>query len=191
MRTLVVGVVGFFTKTVVLVQLSQRDSHIASMMGADTVALCKMQGFSPRLENGAQTREEANAFGYKAEFAVARLFNCEPPVLNVLSDGGVDLWFENISVDVKFTNKEYGSLIFDNLEKFRAQIAILVGRTDDPDVMRVNGWMSKKDFAARCHVKNFGYGDRLIVDWNNLNSIESLWKKMSELKFAPKRKANR
>jgi len=174
-----------------LIQLSPKDSHTASTMGADTVALCKMQGFSPRLENASQSREEANAFGYKAEFAVARLFNCEPPVLNVLSDGGIDLWIGNVSVDVKFTNKEYGSLIFDNLDKFRAQIAILVGRTDDPNVMRVNGWMSKKNFAARCQSKNFGYGDRLIVEWDNLNSIESLWKIFAELKFAPNKKVKK
>ena len=174
-----------------LIQLSPKDSHTASTLGADTVALCKMQGFNPRLENASQSREEANAFGYKAEFAVARLFNCEPPVLNVLSDGGIDLWIGNVSVDVKFTNKEYGSLIFDNLDKFRAQIAILVGRTDDPNVMRVNGWMSKKNFAARCQSKNFGYGDRLIVEWDNLNSIESLWKIFAELKFAPNKKVKK
>ena len=174
-----------------LIQLSQKDSHTASTMGADTVALCKMQGFSPRLENALQSREEANALGYKAEFAVARLFNCEPPVLNVLSDGGIDLWIGNVSVDVKFTNKEYGSLIFDNLDKFRSQVAILVGKTDDPNVMRVNGWMSKKEFSVRHTTKDFGYGERLIVEWDKLNSIESLWKIFAELKFAPNKKVKK
>ena len=90
------------------VRLSRQDSHTSEIMGADTVALCKMQGFNPRLENERQSREEANAFGYKAEFAVARLFNAEPPVINVLSDGGVDLWLDGIPVDVKFTTKSKG-----------------------------------------------------------------------------------
>jgi len=169
-----------------LIQLSPKDSHTASLMGADTVALCVMQGFSPRLENASQSREEANVFGYKAEFAVARLFHCEPPVLNVLSDGGVDLWIDGFSIDVKFTNKEFGPLIFDNLEKFRSNIAVLVGKTDDPNVMRINGWISRKEFSARHQTDDFGYGPRMVVKYGDLHPIESLWKKFSELKFAPK-----
>ena len=60
----------------------------------DTVALCKMQGFPPRLENKNQTREEANALGFKAEFAVARLLGTSLPTINIVTDGGVDLWFD-------------------------------------------------------------------------------------------------
>ncbi len=152
-------------------------------MGADTVKLCEMQGFAPRLDNKKQSRTEANVYGFKAEFAVARLFNLELPTVNVATDGGVDLWFGDFTIDVKFTNDEYGNLIFDCMEKFKSDIGILVGRTDHPDVMRVNGWMDRGNFQKRFHRKNFGYGDRLYLKHDELFSIESLWSRLMQHKF--------
>ena len=168
-----------------LIRLTKKDCHTASTMGADTVAICKMQGFAPRLENNSQTREEANAFGYKAEFAVARLFGAELPEINILSDGGIDIWLDDVSVDVKFTNKERGTLIFDTLDKFRAQIAVLVGRTEKDDVMRINGWVAKNDFAMRSKPHDFGYGERLIMNADDLLPIENLWKRLAVKRMQP------
>jgi hypothetical protein len=164
-------------------KLTRQDSHTSEIMGADTVALCKLQGFNPRLENERQSREEANAFGYKAEFAVARLFDVEPPVINVLSDGGVDLWMDDTPVDVKFTNEEQGPLIFDSMQKFRAEIAILVGRTDDDDVMSINGWVTRKEFKASAGKHDFGYGERLFMGHTEMNPIETLWRFLAEKKW--------
>jgi hypothetical protein len=165
------------------IRLSKQDAHTCKLMGADTVKLCEMQGFAPRLDNKKQSRTEANVYGFKAEFAVARLFHMELPTVNVLTDGGVDLWFGDFSIDVKFTNDEYGNLIFDNMEKFKSQIAILVGRTNDPNVMRVNGWMDRANFKRVAHTKNFGYGDRLYLKHDELMPIESLWARLQAHKF--------
>ena len=161
-----------------LVRLSKRDSHSSSLMGADTVKLCEMQGFKPRLENERQSRIEANIYGFKAEFAVARLFDLEPPTINVLTDGGVDLWFDGVSIDVKFSNNGDGPLIFDNMDKFKAQCAILVYKTDDKNVMQIGGWMSRKEFSETARKHDFGYGERLVVDNQSLRPIESLWRRM-------------
>jgi hypothetical protein len=165
------------------IRLSKQDAHTCKLMGADTVKLCEMQGFAPRLDNKKQSRTEANVYGFKAEFAVARLFHMELPTVNVLTDGGVDLWFGDFSIDVKFTNDEYGNLIFDNMEKFKSQIAILVGRTNDPNVMRVNGWMDRANFKRVAHTKNFGYGDRFYLKHEELMPIESLWARLQAHKF--------
>ena len=169
-----------------LIQLSNKDAHRCTMLGYDTVKLCEMQGFPPRLENKSQSREEANVFGFKAEFAVARLFGLEPPDLNVTSDYGVDLWWDDFSIDVKFSNKEDGDLIFDTMDKFKSQIAILVTRTENENVMNIVGWMGRKEFEKKCHQANLGYGDRLIVEAEKLKPIEELWLKIQELKYSPK-----
>lgn len=161
-----------------LVRLSRKDAHTAKLMGADTVALCKMQGFDPRLENEDQSREEANILGYKAEFAVARLLDLEPPEINVLSDGGVDLWLdEDISVDVKFTNmKKDPKVIFDSMAKFRADIAILVTQHDEDDeIYEIHGWISRRTFKKCNHTLDYGYGQRLVMDAEDLHPIELLW----------------
>ena len=130
-----------------LVRLSRKDEHSSNLMGRDTVKLCEMQGFSPRLENDRQSREEANIYGFKAEFAVARLFDLTPPDINVLTDGGVDLWFDEVSIDVKFSNNINGPLIFDTAEKFKADCSILVCRTDDPRVMKIAGGWGRGTFS--------------------------------------------
>lgn len=169
-----------------MIQLSNQDVHHCTLLGCDTVKLCEMQGFPPRLENQSQSREEANVFGFKAEFAIARLFGLDLPELNVTTDHGVDLWFNDYSIDVKFSNKEDGDLIFDTLDKFRAQIAILVTRTNDESVMNVAGWISRKEFVKVCYQANFGYGERLIVEQNILNPIEQLWLKIQTLKYKPR-----
>ena len=168
------------------IRLSKQDSHTCQLMGADTVKLCEMQGFKPRLDNKRQSRVEANVYGFKAEFAVARLFNLELPAVNVATDGGVDLWFDDLTIDVKFTNSEYGKLIFDSMPKFKSEFGVLVGRTEDPDVMRVNGWIDRNSFEDNCHTHNFGYGDRLYVQHDELFSIESLWLRLMQHKFKHK-----
>tara|TARA_R110000803_G_scaffold157452_1_gene221829 strand:- start:13 stop:522 length:510 start_codon:yes stop_codon:yes gene_type:complete len=166
-----------------LIKLSKQDVHSSELMGADTVKLCEMQGFKPRLDNKKQSRVEANIYGFKAEFAVARLFGLDPPVINVVTDGGVDLWFNDISIDVKFNNAEFGKLIFDSMGKFKSQLAVLVGRTEEPNVMRINGWMGRTNFEEASHAKNFGYGDRLFIDHKDLLPVELLWKSLMEYKF--------
>ncbi len=163
-----------------LVQLSRKDALTAKLMGADTVALCKMQGFAPRLENDSQSREEANALGYMAEFAVARLLDLEPPEINVLSDGGVDLWMNDRSIDVKYTNMtKEPVLIFDNMAKFRAEFAILVtSESYDDELFRVHGWISRRDFKKIAEPRDFGYGERLVVEAEYLRPIEEFWGRM-------------
>lgn len=163
-----------------LVRLTRKDAHTAKLMGADTVALCKMQGFDPRLENEDQSREEANILGYKAEFAVARLLDLEPPEINVLSDGGVDVWYNDHSVDVKFTNMNKDPvLIFDSMAKFRADYAVLVTCEDpEEELFRIHGWVSRRDFKKSAGKQDFGYGERLVMYAEYLKPIEKLWARM-------------
>jgi hypothetical protein len=147
-------------------------------MGLDTVKLVEMQGVAPRLENKNQSREEANIWGFKAEFAVARLLNTELPIVNVATDGGVDLWFDDVSIDVKFTNKERGPLIFDSMDKFQSDIAVLVGRTEEENTLRVNGWVGRGRFEREAETADFGYGPRLKMAMTALDPIESLWRRL-------------
>jgi hypothetical protein len=165
------------------VRLTKKDILTSEVLGADTVKLCEMAGFNPRLENDKQSRVEANQWGFKAEFAVARLFDLEPPTLTVTTDGGADLWVGDITIDVKLTNQEWGPLIFDSMPKFRANVAVLVGRTKDDEVVNVIGWSSREAFKEHYNKKDFGFGDRLYVDAQDLAPIEQLWLSFSEIKY--------
>ena len=166
-----------------LVRLSKQDAHASELMGADTVKLCEMQGFPPRLENEQQSRVEANIYGFKAEFAVARVLGVDPPTVNVLTDGGIDPWFDDISIDVKFTNRDGAPLIFDNQQRFKADCAVLVSKTDDPVAMRIWGAIGKKTFVAHAKTHDFGYGERLVMEASELRPIEWLWRHLAERRF--------
>lgn len=162
------------------VRLSPEDVHTSESMGRDTVALCKMMGFKPRLENENQSREEANVLGFKAEFAVARLLGTTLPTINVVTDGGVDLWFNDVSIDVKFTNRRNTGLIFDNQDKFKSRVAILVAPTTDPSVMNIVGWIGRERFLSLAKTKDLGYGKRLVLSIQHLLGIEVFWKRLHE-----------
>lgn len=169
-----------------LFELSPQDSHLATVAGRDTVALCTMQKISPRLKTSHQDRIDSNARGFKAEFAVARLLGIDPPGVNVASDGGIDLWFDDVSIDVKLTTRHQGDLIFDTPDKFKSRVAILVASTDDPNVMSIEGWMGRPEFISKAKRKDYGHGPRLFIPNSNLHPIEELWLEVMRRRHSPK-----
>jgi len=155
-----------------LINLSRKDMHASLMMGNDTVAICRALGFTPRKEvMGGLSREEQNVIGFKAEFAVARAFGLHPPVMSIISDYGVDLWWNDIAIDVKSTTKDY--LIFDTLKQFKADVAILTSPVEDSAV-DIIGWVSRDQFLAEHGTKDFGYGIRCVMHKDELQPISDI-----------------
>lgn len=167
------------------IRLTNQELHECKILGVDTVALVKMQKVNPRLENDKQSREDANVLGFMGEYAVAKLFNLKPTYLVVKSDYGIDLWWDDVSIDVKFTNKIENGLIFDNENAFKAHTAILCCPTKYNNVIDVVGWMDRNSFLNKCHKHDFGYGERLVVNHKELFPLKNLWEKMSERKHTP------
>lgn len=159
-------------------KLTPKDHHDSILMGQDTVKLCEMQGIVPRMKDkkGMATRTENNITAFKAEFLFARLFNLPPPVVNVLSDGGIDFWLEEISIDVKCSSREDGPLIFDSEKSFAAKVAVLYGATDNPEILKLHGCIGRKAFFERAYKKDFGYGERFVMGADSLDPIEKLWR---------------
>ena len=159
-------------------KLTAKDHHDATLMGQDTVRLCEMQGIAPRMNDkkGMNTRTKNNILAFKAEFLFARLFNLSPPVVNVLSDGGIDFWLGETSVDVKCSSYSDGPLIFDSEQAFAADFAVLYGTTDDPKILKLNGCIDRKSFFDKAYKKDFGYGERFVMKADSLDPIEKLWR---------------
>jgi len=159
-------------------KLSAKDHHDSILMGQDTVKLCEMQGIVPRMKDakGMKTRTENNILAFKAEFLFARLFNLPLPVVNVLSDGGIDFWLGDISVDVKCSSRTDGPLIFDSEKSFAAKVAVLYGATEDSNILKLHGCIGRKTFFERAYKKDFGYGERYVLNADQLEPIEKLWR---------------
>jgi len=155
------------------VRLSPREEHEALLLARDTTKICRMQNTNPRGEDG---RDENEIRGARAEFAVAKLFGLDPPKFNVLGDEGKDLWFGDTSIDVKFTKTE--ELIFDSLDSFRADVAILV--TQKGSDLVVQGGIRRENFASVCKEKEKLYGTKLCVDLTSLAKPEAIWRSLRE-----------
>lgn len=159
-------------------KLTAKDHHDAILMGQDTVRLCEMQGIVPRMtdKKGMETRTKNNILAFKAEFLFARLFGLPLPVVNVLSDGGIDFWLGETPIDVKCSSHTNGPLIFDSEESFAAKVAVLYGATDDPKILKLHGCIGRKAFFKHAYKKDFGYGERFVMNIDSLYPIEKLWR---------------
>ena len=113
--------------------------------------------------------------GIKAELATSKVLGVEYDVHNLGIDDGADMWFDNISIDVKATMREGDRLLFKAESAFRASIAILVHATDEADVMQVRGGASRKTFFDRARQQDLGYGPSFYLDNSNLTPIEDIW----------------
>ena len=158
----------------IVVRLTDQELHEAERLGADTDAICqKVMGYKPRDPGSNKVQSEVD--GARAEFAVAKLYALDKPTLNILGDGGKDLWFGGISLDVKFTNTN--DLIFDDVDAFKAGVAVLVkNHGDDPRMLNVIGCVSRDVFAANSTAQQRKYGPKLCMRADELSPPEALWR---------------
>lgn len=162
----------------IMVRLSEQELHDAERLGADTDAICqKVMGYKPRDPGSNKLQSEVD--GARAEFAVAKLYATDKPRLNILGDGGKDLWFGGLSIDVKFTNTD--DLIFDDVGAFRADVAVLVKNYgDDPRSLTVVGCVSRGEFVENCETQQRKYGAKLCMKASDLAPPEALWRFATE-----------
>jgi len=159
------------------IQLTRQELHECKILGQDTVKICKMQKLSPRLDTPDENRVLSNVLGFKAEYVVAKVLGCKLPTLNIVTDGGIDLWAGNIAIDVKCT-KNTADLIFDDFRAFKADVAVLVRPTDQEAVLEILGWLDKRTFQEIALDRDYGYGPRKVVSQELLSPIENLWLKI-------------
>jgi hypothetical protein len=164
------------------IKLNKQEMHECRILGQDTVKVCKMQKLTPRLDTPDESRVQSNILGFKAEYAVAKVLGCKLPSLNIVTDGGVDLWADDVAIDVKYT-KNTTELIFDDYKEFKADVAVLVRPTDKEDVLEILGYLDKEKFVGMAVDKDYGYGERKVVDAELLDPIQNLWTKVIDSRF--------
>ena len=164
-----------------IVNLSRRDESEAILLARDIIKLKEMQGVSHR--GMSLSRLDSNVIGFKAEYAVARVFDADLPSLHLINDGGVDIWIDNISVDVKVSNQKDSNLIFDSMDKFKADIALFVIQLGDNKFDLV-GWITRGAFERKSKRRDFGYGERLFISPEDLQPIGKLWERIQEKRFS-------
>lgn len=152
------------------IRLSKEDTYKIAWAAADRCAFkeqhrIKHKRIDSKRDNYAITRE-----GLMGEWALS--IALEKPVntdLYLGTDDGYDFEYEGYTIDVKTTRAKY--LLFQNLDKFKADVAALVKIINDYE-MEIIGIISKKKFVEIHEVKNLGYQDNCVVPPEKLLPIE-------------------
>ena len=142
---------------------------------------------SKNFDKGRISDYELTVFGVLGEVAVAKWLGV--PVdydIYIGTDGGKDLEYANKVIQVKTATKRT-DLIFDDLNDFQADIAILVKHLGENRPNAVNdprfgivGWIERDDFMKSYQIKNYGFGDRAMVTERYLSPISAFCQKYEE-----------
>jgi hypothetical protein len=135
-----------------------------------------------RMFDKNNTSKGIDIVGKLGEVAASKVLNL--PVdyeIKTRGDKGLDFNLNGITIQVKTST--YESLIFNSLSQFKADVAMLVQfmgenkqEAEKDPRFRVYGWIDKPSFIKLHYHKNYGYGERSVVDINVLNPIETLTK---------------
>lgn len=158
----------------ILVELTEPEMCSARQGANLRYQLSRLSGLAVNARDD-RTPHDLEFLGICAETAVCKIFQVPYDPCRLGYDTGVDFWLGNIGVDVKATFHQHGKLLFTSAEAFRAPVAVLVTATDQPNVLRVVGCISKKVYLERCVDFDIGKGKSLSVSQDELSDLSQLW----------------
>jgi hypothetical protein len=167
-----------------IITLTKEDIARCKQAAALRWQLARASGVVNQRKDTDSTDNDLDYLGLKAELAVAKAFNTEFRPENFGIDSGVDMFIDSIGIDVKATFHQQGHLLFKTLDAFKADLAILVTATDNDNVMKITGWISRDRFLNTTVQKDFGKGNCYVIPQDQLATIEDLWLKMTGKKYA-------
>jgi len=118
---------------------------------------------------------QLNRLGVIGEYAVSVYFR-EPMDLFIDlggDDNVTDLVIANLTTAVKCSFHASPHLIFNTLEEFHQNVAILAS-FEEPNTVLLHGWTTPKRFAEYAKPSDFGHGPRFAVEARSLYHVVSL-----------------
>lgn len=164
------------------VRISRADAHHGETIAKNAVLNHGVKGVRVPSDRSFLKEIDRCALGFKGEVVFARVFDLKPPPIGSLyTDGGVDFWVNNISIDVKTSSRKNPDLLFDSVDNFSSDIACLIeADKEDEDLFIIHGWICRRDFIANAQTLKVGTGKRLYVTSRDLQPIERLWRYLKE-----------
>ena len=170
------------------IRLKRSEIAIAQQAAALRWQLARASGVENKRIDQTRTDNDVDLLGIKAEIAVAKIFNIPFSASELGVDSGNDLFINagarELSLQVKATFYEKGRLLFAGNKPFTWDAAILVCSTDEPNVMRIDGWISRKDADSAVLIKDLGQGNGRCIEPESLSSIEELWAFIQRMRYS-------
>ena len=163
------------------VRLSRSDLAKADQASALRYQLARAAGVQDRLIDTSRGGDSADLPGIKAEIAVAKLLGADfdPSTLGI--DNGCDLYLDigtkEIAIQVKSCHSPRSQWMLGTPHaKANWDLAVFVLPTDEPNLMRVQGWIPMNLYKAKEETIDLGHGPGTGVKIDNLLDMEQLWR---------------
>lgn len=133
----------------------------------------RSKGFNPK----KYSRIEANIIGIMGEAAVADLLEVEFDRRFLPNgDGNVeDLNINGWSIQVKTNSKRNGAMIYNHVDDFKSDIAVLVYAEPKQNFAVIAGWADCQTFRRLHKTGNFGYGERVYLEQSDMYFWQDLY----------------
>lgn len=136
-------------------------------------------GIASKKYDDSKSEREAHEKGLRGELAAARLLGLSVDHrLRRSGDGGADLKFEcGVTCEVRYrTERGYDfALGSPSVASLEADVGVLMWPARRSGGAELVGWTSRVHVALRGKTKNYGHGDRLVVEPKDLLSPSSLF----------------
>ena len=137
--------------------------------------LARASGVVDQRRDSSRQSYDLDLLGVKAEQAVAKALDLEYTTTLGIDDGA-DLYAGDVSIDVKATFYSNGKLLLRSQAQAKAQVFVLVAAVKDEEaVMRLCGWISRREFLAQCKTIDLGHGPGLAMEQADLRHMTELW----------------
>ena len=125
------------------------------------------------------TTEKLNFVGLLAEIAVAKYFdaNIDENIYEVGDGGNPDIDLGSVTLEVRGTQYYPPDLIVSFINKSRATAYVLClvnPVVNEECTIDIYGCVSRKRFNKEYIIKNYGYGDRYVMEPQNLAPITAI-----------------
>ena len=159
----------------ITVKLSKPEMYAARQGANLRYQLARTAGLIAKTRDD-RAPQDLEYLGICAEMAVAKIFQIPYDPTRMGFDAGVDIWLGNTGIDVKATFYESGKLLFVDADAFKADAAILVTATAEPDQVRVVGGITKQLYFTYCTEIDLGKGKCLAVGQERLTCLRDIWR---------------
>lgn len=157
-----------------LVTLSKRDMAMCHQAAMGRQQMNRASGIVNQ-KKADRSDFDVELLGVKAELATAKVFGLEFMPFALGIDAGADLWFDDVSIDVKSTFHQNGRMLFRDIDAFKADCCVLARADDRPDRIDVAGWATRDDFKTYSETFDSGKSTGLILPNGRLRPLASLW----------------
>jgi hypothetical protein len=154
------------------VHLTQKELLDCEKAARFRSMFARASGVTNQRKDESSTDQETDLVGIKGELAVAKAYQAEFSVSDYGIDSGIDMFLDDVGIDVKTTKHLTGKLLFKSVESFKAPVAVLCIQIDE-NTMGIAGWVNRLDFSDKC--KPFNDTRSVCLTQDQLNTPESLW----------------